>query len=70
VGLTKAIQIRPGGGTNCVNVGWKNKNPRLHERGGNIALMDGSTHQVNANQLKEFLAQPPCDNGSLHFIYP
>jgi hypothetical protein len=70
VGLTKAIRIRSAGGTNSVNVGWKNRRPRLHKDGGNIALMDGSAHQVNASQLKEFLAQSPSDNGSLHFIYP
>jgi prepilin-type N-terminal cleavage/methylation domain-containing protein len=50
------------------NSDWKD-NPRLHYKGGNIALYDGSVHQVTRNQLNRLLDMGD-DNGSLHFIKP
>jgi len=43
--------------------------PRLHYKGGNIALYDGSVHQSSQSQLNRILDLGD-DNGSLHFVKP
>src|SRR5262245_21628501 len=55
-----------GGGTKA-NVGWRETKPKLHSKGGDIALVDGSAHSTTKAQLDDFLDQGD-DNGSLHFL--
>jgi prepilin-type processing-associated H-X9-DG protein len=40
----------------AANVRWNNK---IHERGGNIAFMDGSTQQLTSGKLREALRNAP-----------
>jgi len=49
-------------------VDWLQK-PKLHNKGGDVALVDTSVHSANHQQLDEFLNRGD-DNGSLHFVYP
>jgi prepilin-type N-terminal cleavage/methylation domain-containing protein/prepilin-type processing-associated H-X9-DG protein len=44
---------------------WRD-NPKLHYKGGNIALFDGSVHQTTRSQLNKILDLAD-ENGSLHF---
>ena len=55
------------GGTPA-NSDWLD-NPRLHYKGGNVALFDGSVHQVTRSQLNKLLDLGD-DNGSLHWVKP
>jgi len=55
------------GGTGT-KVDWLQK-PKLHNKGGDVALVDTSVHSANHQQLDEFLDRGD-DNGSLHFVYP
>ena len=56
-------------GTNPANApansDWRD-NLKLHTKGGNIALMDGSVHQTTRSQLNKILDLAD-ENGSLHF---
>jgi len=52
-------------------VGWTNE---VHRSGGNVALLDGSAHQVTSNGLKDLLQladdQAGNPNGDVHFMFP
>jgi len=68
VGNAFAVQnLGVSGGGSPANVGWRENKPKLHSKGGDVALVDGSAHSTNKKQLDEFLDQGD-DNGSLHFI--
>jgi prepilin-type N-terminal cleavage/methylation domain-containing protein len=70
VGVAYTVQNKgvTGPGTPA-NVGWKENNPKLHSKVGDVALADGSAHTTTKKQLDELLDQGD-DNGSLHFLYP
>ena len=53
------------GGTSPANSDWRD-NPKLHYKGGNLALMDGSVHQTTKAQLNKILDLGD-ENGSCHF---
>jgi prepilin-type N-terminal cleavage/methylation domain-containing protein len=53
---------------NPANSDWLDT-PRLHYKGGNVALYDGSVHQTTRQALNRLLDLGD-DNGSLHFIKP
>ncbi|HKQ36466.1 MAG TPA: prepilin-type N-terminal cleavage/methylation domain-containing protein [Verrucomicrobiae bacterium] len=56
------------GGNGPANSEWMD-NPKLHYKGGNIALCDGSVHQTTKAQLNKFLDMAD-ENGSCHFAIP
>jgi prepilin-type processing-associated H-X9-DG protein len=64
------INLQRRNGTNrLVPLGWKEKKPKLHAYGGNVAMLDGSVHQWFGGQLQDW-SQEPDDKGEPHFIYP
>lgn len=61
----RCITMGAQGGGNRANSQWLD-NPRLHYKGGNVALCDGSVHQTTRDQLNKILDYGD-ENGSCHF---
>jgi len=69
VGNADSIPVRGTQGTGTpANSEWLDT-PRLHYKGGNVALYDGSVHQTTKASLNPILDLGD-DNGSLHFVKP
>jgi len=69
VGTADSVPVRGTQGTGTpANSEWLDT-PRLHYKGGNIALYDGSVHQTTRATLNNLLDLGD-DNGSLHFVKP
>ena len=69
VGAADSVPVRGVQGTGTpANSEWLDT-PRLHYKGGNIALYDGSVHQTTRATLNPILDLGD-DNGSLHFVKP
>jgi len=66
VGNTFLVRTMGGaGGATRANSDWLDS-PRLHFKGGNVALLDGSVHQTTRDQLNKILDLAD-ENGSCHF---
>ena len=71
VGVTDFIDVygtSVTGSPTPANSDWLDT-PRLHYKGGNVALFDGSVHQTTRKALNRLLDLGD-DNGNLHFVKP